>query len=118
MPIYIYKCGKCGDIDEYLLLDGETPNQCKKCGEVGGLERSFWGQTVSTPASKQASEPPDYDNTIRNVAEECGPGYILGGDCDGFTDTLDLFRVDKNRKPSLLVRGIKPCSFRDDLPEN
>ena len=33
MPIYEYKCGKCGHITEFLeRFDSKADHQCEKCG--------------------------------------------------------------------------------------
>ncbi len=39
MPLYDFKCGKCGKKFEELVKLGETP-ACPKCG-AGGAERLF-----------------------------------------------------------------------------
>ena len=42
MPVYEYKCGKCGHIFERLLFHGDEPVHCPKCeGEVQKLMSPF-----------------------------------------------------------------------------
>lgn len=44
MPVYNYKCNKCGFLDEYIiykgLAEGVEPTVCPKCNE-GKMERQF-----------------------------------------------------------------------------
>jgi len=32
MPIFEYRCGKCGQTNEFLILKKEEPLRCKQCG--------------------------------------------------------------------------------------
>jgi putative FmdB family regulatory protein len=32
MPIYEYRCEKCGQMNEFLILRREEPLRCKQCG--------------------------------------------------------------------------------------
>ena len=32
MPIYEYRCTKCGEVTEFLVLGKQTQLSCKKCG--------------------------------------------------------------------------------------
>jgi len=34
MPIYEYRCKKCGEVSEFLVLRDNDPVTCKKCGGV------------------------------------------------------------------------------------
>jgi len=40
MPIYEYKCKKCGEHSEYIQKFSDSPiTDCKKCGTTGALEK-------------------------------------------------------------------------------
>ncbi len=32
MPIYEYRCEKCGQVNEFLILGKQEPLRCQKCG--------------------------------------------------------------------------------------
>ncbi|HEG43976.1 MAG TPA: zinc ribbon domain-containing protein [Phycisphaerales bacterium] len=41
MPIYEYKCGKCGAVSEFLEgMSGKKKHVCEKCGS-GNMEKQF-----------------------------------------------------------------------------
>ena len=43
MPIFLYKCVKCGETVEKLQPNSSTPppNRCESCGEIGTLEKQI-----------------------------------------------------------------------------
>jgi len=34
MPIYEYQCGKCGAVNEFIVLDKNEALQCKSCSST------------------------------------------------------------------------------------
>jgi len=40
MPIYEYRCKKCGEVSEYIQKFSDAPiTDCEKCGSPGTLEK-------------------------------------------------------------------------------
>lgn len=45
MPVFDFKCGKCGEREEHIVLPGEdAPGTCSSCG--GTLKRVYGGARV------------------------------------------------------------------------
>ena len=56
MPLYEYRCGKCGSVSEHLVRSsGEKPEACPKCGGRD-LEKQFSSFSASV-GSKPGALP-------------------------------------------------------------
>jgi len=50
MPIYEYRCEKCGQVNEFLILKREEPVRCKHCGSEDLTKLLSAHNTVITPS--------------------------------------------------------------------
>jgi putative FmdB family regulatory protein len=79
MPIYEYKCGKCGTVNEILVLDKNEMLQCKSCNSKDLTKlMSAHNTMVSSPSLLPAGGccgSPD----ICGTAGSCG----MRGSCCG-----------------------------------
>ena len=57
MPLYEYKCKRCGTVNEFLSKRGDTGDElfCKACGD-SGLEKVMSVATVSKLSSRGGGE--------------------------------------------------------------
>ncbi len=55
MPIYEYRCGKCGNISEFLILGREESLTCKDCGSKN-LVKIMSAHNTSTGSSEKFHE--------------------------------------------------------------
>ena len=83
MPIYEYRCEKCGEVSEVLVLGGEGKQSCRSCGSedltklmsapnisMGGGSTSFGEPAGGCCGSPDSCGSPDF----------CGnPGGCCGG---------------------------------------
>lgn len=69
MPIYEYKCRKCGKEFELLVMGDGTKPACEHCGS-SSVDKQFSAFAVGSSAG---SAPPD-------CAQGCGGGFT-GGTC-------------------------------------
>lgn len=54
MPLYTYKCRKCGHEKEYLVMGSKgAPEECPKCGDKK-MERKFGAFSCGGSAGKPA----------------------------------------------------------------
>ena len=56
MPIYEYRCEKCGQVNEFILMGKEEQLQCKRCGS-GQLTKLLSAHNVSATSSRKLPEP-------------------------------------------------------------
>ncbi len=56
MPIYEYRCKKCGQTNEFLILKKEEPLRCKQCGSEDLTKLLSAHNTVSA-SSHGLNEP-------------------------------------------------------------
>ena len=54
MPLYEFKCHKCGNLGEFLLKFGEKPDSCPDCG-------GEWEKLYSANAPVMNSDVPACD---------------------------------------------------------
>jgi putative FmdB family regulatory protein len=56
MPIYEYRCERCGQVNEFLILRREEPLHCKQCGSMDLTKLLSAHNTVST-SSREPTGP-------------------------------------------------------------
>ena len=56
MPIYEDLCGKCGQVNEFILMGKGEQLQCKSCGS-GQLTKLLSAHNVSAISSRKLPEP-------------------------------------------------------------
>jgi putative FmdB family regulatory protein len=72
MPLYEYRCSKCGSVSEHLLRSSaDTPKACPKCGGHG-LEKQF------SSFSASAGSSPEMPSC---ASGGCDPGGCASGSC-------------------------------------
>ena len=68
MPIYEYRCGKCGHEFEELVRSSEKEMKCAKCGAGGaGRKMSTFAAVVKSSGCAQREECP-------RSSRSCGSG--------------------------------------------
>jgi putative FmdB family regulatory protein len=80
MPIFEYKCGKCGTVNEFLVLGKEEVLQCKSCKSKKLTKlMSAHNTMVSSPSLPAAGcgGSPDTCGAVGSCA-------MRGGCCGGF----------------------------------
>ena len=71
MPIYEYRCEKCGEITEILMLGKEEAPACKGCGSESLVKLMSAHNTTASPSSFS----PQADCSCCGSQESCGsPG--------------------------------------------
>ena len=64
MPMFDFKCKKCGQIDEYIVKLGQTKGlECRKCGSKALTKLLCAATVVANPNHR---EPPNYGAYKRN----------------------------------------------------
>jgi len=56
MPIYEYRCEKCGQLNEFLILGTQNRLQCEQCGS-DELTKLMSAHNTSTGSSRKVTEP-------------------------------------------------------------
>jgi putative FmdB family regulatory protein len=56
MPIYEYRCEKCGQMNEFLILKREEKLRCKQCGSED-LTKLLSAHNITNSSSRRSSEP-------------------------------------------------------------
>ena len=56
MPIYEYRCGKCGQVNEFLILGTQNRLQCEQCGSED-LTKLMSAHNTSSSSSRKFTEP-------------------------------------------------------------
>ena len=56
MPIYEYRCEKCGQMNEFLILKREEKLRCKQCGSED-LTKLLSAHNTTNSSSRRSSEP-------------------------------------------------------------
>ena len=56
MPIYEYRCEKCGQVNEFIILGKQEELLCKQCGS-GDLKKLLSAHNISNNASRGFPEP-------------------------------------------------------------
>ena len=56
MPIYEYRCEKCGQMNEFLILKREEALRCKQCGSED-LTKLLSAHNTSNSSSRKFPEP-------------------------------------------------------------
>ncbi len=56
MPIYEYRCEKCGQVSEFIILGKEERLQCKKCGS-DRLSKMLSAHNVSSGSAERIPRP-------------------------------------------------------------
>ncbi len=78
MPIYEYRCEKCGEVNEFIVLGSQEGLVCKKCGS-DQLTKIMSAHNVSG-ASSSFSPPPMPAGGCCGSPGSCGtPGGCCGG---------------------------------------
>jgi len=54
MPIYTYRCKKCGTVFDFLMLTKNDTPQCQKCGSTD-VEKKFSAFGVRSSSAKTSS---------------------------------------------------------------
>ncbi len=71
MPIYEYRCEKCGEVTELLVLRKEETPACKGCGSEDIVKLMSAHNTAITPSSS----PAPADCSCCGSQDSCGsPG--------------------------------------------
>ena len=87
MPIFEYRCGKCGEVNEFLVLGTQDGLACKKCGSedlvklmsahnVSGGSSSF---SPPAPAAAGAADRRDRRRPGKLLLVRCVFLHALGG---------------------------------------
>jgi putative FmdB family regulatory protein len=56
MPIYEYRCEKCGQVNEFLILGKQEPQHCKQCGSED-LTKLLSAHNTSGSSSRELAVP-------------------------------------------------------------
>ena len=56
MPIYEYRCEKCGQVDEFLILTKQEQVHCKQCGSED-LTKLLSAHNTPSSSSRSVVEP-------------------------------------------------------------
>jgi len=56
MPIYEYRCEKCGEVNEFLILTKQEQIHCKQCGSED-LTKLLSVHNISSNSSRGFGEP-------------------------------------------------------------
>jgi len=56
MPIYEYRCEKCGRVDEFLIIGKQEQLLCKQCGS-GDLTKLLSAHNTFSSPSRGSGEP-------------------------------------------------------------
>jgi len=56
MPIYEYRCERCGQVNEFLILTKQEQVHCKQCGGKD-LKRLLSAHNTSSSSSRRLPEP-------------------------------------------------------------
>jgi len=56
MPIYEYRCGKCGQVNEFLILTKQEQVHCKQCGSED-LTKLLSAHNTAGSSSRRLPEP-------------------------------------------------------------
>jgi len=56
MPIYEYRCEKCGEVSEFLVLGPQQSLHCNGCGSED-LKKLMSAHNTTNSSSRQSSEP-------------------------------------------------------------
>ncbi len=56
MPIYEYRCGKCGQVNEFLILGKQEQLRCRQCGSEN-LTKQLSAHNTLSSASGGFPEP-------------------------------------------------------------
>jgi putative FmdB family regulatory protein len=56
MPIYEYCCGKCGQVNEFIIIGKQEQLKCKGCGSED-LTKLLSAHNVSANSSRNLPEP-------------------------------------------------------------
>ena len=57
MPIYEYKCGKCGEISEFIVFGNDEALHCKSCNS-DNLEKLLSAHNTSTSSRSYTADSP------------------------------------------------------------
>ena len=108
MPIYAYRCDRCGhDFDRLQRLADPDPETCPECGAVGGVKRQLTAPSFRLAGSGwyETDFKKDGDKK-RNLVEK--------GDGGGKGDGGDKSAGDK---PADKATGDKPAPKAEPAPE-
>jgi putative FmdB family regulatory protein len=76
MPIYEYRCEKCGQMNEFLILKKEEALRCKQCGSEDLTRLLSTHNTVINPS--RGSDPSS--GSCCGTPNSCGsPGSCCSG---------------------------------------
>lgn len=56
MPIYEYKCGKCGETSEFIVFNKDEQLQCKQCGSEDLTKLLSAHNTINSGQSSFSSD--------------------------------------------------------------
>jgi putative FmdB family regulatory protein len=56
MPIYEYRCQKCGQVDEFLIMKKQEQPRCSQCGSED-LTKLMSAHSTSSSSSRNVGEP-------------------------------------------------------------
>lgn len=77
MPIYEYRCEKCGQVDEFLILGKQEQLSCKQCGGET-LTKLLSAHNTLSRSSPRFAEPGS--GSCCGTPNSCGtPGSCCSG---------------------------------------
>jgi putative FmdB family regulatory protein len=77
MPIFEYRCEKCGEVNEFLILGREEQLHCKQCG---GEKLTKLLSAHNTPGSSSREFPAPSPGGCCGSPNSCGtPGKCCSG---------------------------------------
>ena len=77
MPIYEYRCEKCGQMNEFLIMKREEALRCKQCGSED-LTRLLSAHNTSSGSSRRL--PGAVSGACCGTPNSCGtPGSCCSG---------------------------------------
>jgi putative FmdB family regulatory protein len=74
MPIYEYRCAKCGEVSEFLILGKQKQLNCKQCGSE---------ELIKLVSAHNTSVRPSQDSDDSRSGGCCGSPHSCGapGSC-------------------------------------
>jgi len=77
MPIFEYRCEKCGEVNEFLILGKQEQLQCKQCG-AKDLTKLLSAHNTTGNSSPKFAEPSS--GSCCGTPHSCGtPGKCCSG---------------------------------------
>ena len=77
MPIYEYRCGKCGQINEFLIMGKQEQLNCKHCGSEDLTKLLL--PTIHQAAQGRVSVSPPQGGAVGNPIHAVHRGAVAPG---------------------------------------